>query len=135
MPMQQLTPAQFALLRNIFYQGGTETIPGDWIVDGTISFEKLDEALQNLVATDVRRTTVDITLDSSHDVILIDTTSNAVTVALPLIANKVYEVKFLAGANQAFVDSAALVDGEASVELYVYEGISVACDGVTWSIV
>ena len=135
MPQQQMTPAQFALLRNIFYQGGTETIPGDWIVDGTISFEKLDEALQNLVATDVRRTTADLLLNSTHDIILIDTTLNAVTVDLPLIANKIYEVKFLSGANQAFVDSAILIDGEASVELYVYESISVACDGVTWSIV
>jgi hypothetical protein len=135
MPLQQFSPAQAALLRNLFIQGGEGTIPGSWLVDGSVDILKLDQALQDLINVSVITTTADITLDSTHDIVLIDSTSAPVIVTLPLIENKVFEVKFAAGTNAASVASAAGIDGELSVTLFLYESLTMACDGSKWSII
>ena len=123
MPLQAFSAAQFALLKNIFTSSGS------------IEFDDLAEALQFLVGISVINTAVDLTLDESHDVVLVDSTAADVTITLPLLGNKIFEVKFLHGGNNVYVVSPDLIDGEASVQLYDKESITVACDGSTWSIV
>ena len=127
MPQQQLSPAQFALLRSLFIQGGDGTVPGTWIEDGTLPTKKID---LNIVTT-----AIDLTATEDHDIIKVDSSAGAVVITLPLLEGKIIQVKFESGGNNVSVDSSILIDGEASVALYLQESLTMVCDAVTWSII
>lgn len=82
----------------------------------------------------------DHTIDNNANVILIDSTAEAVVVLLPdasLNENRKFTVKFIAGSNAASVASAGgLIDGSATFNFRMqYESVNFLSDGGNWYVV
>ena len=128
----------------------TDDLVQSWRVTGAqmLAFMESDIeiARANLLAGAVGRLAVETvtssgSVDGTKDLILVNATSGAVTLALPAVAShtgRVIKIKKIAGANNVILDgnSTETIDGQTTQTITdIYQSLSIVSTGTEWSIV